>query len=378
MSLLLLHLLLSCWSPTQGQQSAYSAVPDYGSPSGPVISQPEYGPPSGPVITQPPFTNFLNSDNPESSQFIPDPPASPTRPTSPTAPSPTASTPETTASETEDMITGGVDFSKAVVTEDGRLCVIKDSEVQTLSKDPILECKHRDVEKCHYTYITTFKAAQEEQCEENFEKICNIIFKQEAAKETVRKCYRPLEKVCNGQGPEECRTLYESSCTTRYIKEGPGQFVGDTRCQKKPVEICGAGCLSQEGEEECHEKMVDTLVDVPEETCDLNPQKSCRLVTRLVPSLRPKLECTVVPQDNCNLKFSSPKQVRKPLRTEWCLDQGQKTQDPRTPRRLDFVRGNQGKRSLVTYVSHLPKHVSRVPVNKKLMANNGQETEKNM
>ena len=241
----------------------------------------------------------------------------------------------------------GVDFSLAVFDPlVGKMCVTKEEEVASVERQKVLECIHKQVEKCHYTYVTFFKPAQEEKCVENFEKICNIIFKQEAAKEAVRKCYRPLEKKCNGSGPEECRTLYESSCTTRYVKEGPGKFVGDTKCEKKPVEICGAGCVTVPGEEECHEKMVDTLVDVPEETCDLNPQKSCRLVTRLVPSLRPKLECTVVPQDNCNLKFTSPKQTSKPLRTEWCLDQRQeeevkqgKLQNPssldgRTPRRL--------------------------------------------
>ena len=60
-----------------------------------------------------------------------------------------------------------------------------------------MECKHKNVEKCHYTYITYFKPAQEETCEENFEKSCQITFKQEAVKETIRKCYRPLEKVKN-------------------------------------------------------------------------------------------------------------------------------------------------------------------------------------
>ena len=66
---------------------------------------------------------------------------------------------------------------------------------------------------------------------------------------------------------------------------------------------------------------VDTLVDVPEETCDLNPQKTCRLVTKLVPSLRPKQECTTVPQETCSLKFTQPQRKEKPLRTEWCLDE---------------------------------------------------------
>ena len=220
----------------------------------------------------------------------------------------------------EAAVPGGVDFSQATRTADGRLCVIKEERVETLSKDPILECKHKNVEKCHYTYITYFKPAQEESCEENFEKSCQITFKQEAVKETIRKCYRPVEKVCNGQGARECRTVYESSCSTRYIDQGDGKFVGDTKCEKKPVEICGQGCVSEEGPEECHDKQVDTLVDVPEETCDLNPQKTCRLVTKLVPSLRPKQECTTVPQETCSLKFTQPQRKEKPLRTEWCLE----------------------------------------------------------
>ena len=94
----------------------------------------------------------------------------------------------------------GIDFSQAQRTADGRLCVIKESQVQTLAKDPILECTHKNVEKCHYTYVTQFESAQEEVCEENFEKLCQITFKQQATRETVKKCYRPQRKVCNGQG----------------------------------------------------------------------------------------------------------------------------------------------------------------------------------
>ena len=96
-----------------------------------------------------------------------------------------------------------------------------------MQKDPILECTHKNYEKCHYTYVTTFEPAQEEVCEENFEKRCQIIFRQQATNETVQKCYRPLNKVCNGQGPEECRTVYESSCTTRYVEKQPDKFVGE-------------------------------------------------------------------------------------------------------------------------------------------------------
>ena len=215
----------------------------------------------------------------------------------------------------------GVDFAGCVTEpETGLCCVEKEEMVDSLEKEPILECTHKDTEQCHYTYVTKFSSVPEEVCEENFEKKCSITFKQKASNETVRKCYRPVEKVCNGQGPEECRTVYESSCTTKYVEKQPGKFVGDTGCEKLPVEICGAGCVFEEGPEECHDKTIASLVDVPEEQCDLNPQKTCRLQTKLVPQLAPEHECTIVPKETCLLKFSQPRQVDVPLQTRWCLD----------------------------------------------------------
>jgi len=218
-------------------------------------------------------------------------------------------------------VQGGIDFSGC--TEDpetGLCCVEKEEEITTLKKEPILECTHKNVEQCHYTYVTKFKPSQEQVCEENFEKSCQITFKQQAFNETVRKCYKPVEKVCNGQGPEICQTVYESACSTKYVEKQPGKFVGDTACEKLPVEICGAGCVLDEGDEECHDKVIVSLVDVPEEVCDLNPQKTCRYVTKLVPSLSPEHQCTIVPKETCILKFSQPEQVPQPLLTKWCLD----------------------------------------------------------
>merc|ERR1711935_622568 len=223
--------------------------------------------------------------------------------------------------EDDGSVQGGIDFSGCQEDpETGLCCVEKEEQVTTLKKDPILECVHKNTEQCHYTYVTQFKPSQEEVCEENFEKQCSIIFKQQAYNETVKKCYKPVEKVCNGQGPEECRTVYESSCTTKYVEKQPGKFVGDTSCEKLPIEICGAGCTYEEGLEECHEKVLVSLVDVPEEVCDLNPQKICRFITKLVPKLSPKHECTIVPKETCVLKFSQPRQMDKPLKTRWCLD----------------------------------------------------------
>ena len=70
-------------------------------------------------------------------------------------------------------------------------------------RQKVLECAHKSVEKCHYTYVAQFKPSQEEVCDENFEKSCQITFKQQAYNETVRKCCRPTSKVCNGEGSEE-------------------------------------------------------------------------------------------------------------------------------------------------------------------------------
>jgi len=221
----------------------------------------------------------------------------------------------------ESKISGGVDFSGCQNDPStGFCCIEKDEEITSMQKDPILECTHKNIEKCHYTYVTQFDSAQEEVCEENFEKSCQVTFKQQAFNETIKKCYRPIEKVCDGSGPQQCKTMYESACTTRYIEKQPGKFVGDTNCEKLPIEICGAGCVTSEGAEECHDKVITSLIDVPEETCDLNPQKTCRFVTKLVPKLKPKSECTTIPKETCMLKFTQPHEIKKTLKTRWCQD----------------------------------------------------------
>ena len=53
----------------------------------------------------------------------------------------------------------------------------------------------RSVEQCHYTYVTKFKAAQEEICDENYEKVCQISYSSKAVNDTIKKCYTPVQKV---------------------------------------------------------------------------------------------------------------------------------------------------------------------------------------
>ena len=58
-------------------------------------------------------------------------------------------------------VQGGVDFSGCVTDPDtGLCCVEKEETVTSLEKEPILECTHKNVEQCHYSYITQFTPTQ--------------------------------------------------------------------------------------------------------------------------------------------------------------------------------------------------------------------------
>ena len=48
--------------------------------------------------------------------------------------------------------------------------------------------------------------------------------------------------------------------------------------------------------------------------------KVCQHGTKLAPNLKPVHECTVIPQETCNLKFTPPRKEQKPLISEWCQD----------------------------------------------------------
>merc|ERR1711892_1540406 len=221
-----------------------------------------------------------------------------------------------------------VDFSRAtpVVQGDGSVknCVEKEEFREELKKDPVLECLHKSVEKCHYTYKTQFVPIQEEVWDENFVKLCTISYRKIAVNETFLHCYNPLVRDCSlpDTGEETCRLYYESSCTTKYVEKTPGKFVGDTSCEKLPINLCGdMSCRMVPGEEQCHNKTTASVMDQPEEQCELSPQKTCRHKTTLVPRLKPENECTIVPREICNIKYVNTRVERVPYKSLWCQDE---------------------------------------------------------
>ena len=67
---------------------------------------------------------------------------------------------------------GGEDFLLATLTENGRLCVTKKKDlIESLEKEPILQCSHSNEEKCLYNYIMYFNPGQEELREDNKENL---------------------------------------------------------------------------------------------------------------------------------------------------------------------------------------------------------------
>ncbi len=96
----------------------------------------------------------------------------------------------------------------------GERCIDKVVMVEETEYDEHIECHHSYSERCHTTYTTDFEPQQEEECDENFKKSCFIEYKKIAFDEPIRFCHTPL--ICEGEGPEECKTVYESECETRY------------------------------------------------------------------------------------------------------------------------------------------------------------------
>merc|ERR1739845_29433 len=210
----------------------------------------------------------------------------------------------------------------------GERCIDKVVMVEETEYDDVVTCKHSYSEKCHTTYTTDFEPQQEEDCEENFVKSCFIEYRKVASEDTVTFCHTPIE--IQGDGPETCETVYESQCETRYQEHDVSDDVvecetiqdekcedvtqgytteqkctkwprvvcekdtknvkkyrPETECKKVPREVCGPGTTQVPGQEECFDRKETVIQEVPEETCNLEPQRQCKHVTKLVPLLKP-------------------------------------------------------------------------------------------
>merc|ERR1712055_963410 len=254
------------------------------------------------------------------------------------------------------------DVAAAPPGDGGKRCIDKVEMVEETEYDDVVQCDHSYDRRCHTTYVTNYESQQEEDCEENFRKNCFIEYEQIAFNETASVCRTPLVKDCDIQGPEICRTEYESECWTkqevhdvqddvvdcetqieekcadntsgyttttdcskwpkevcRVSKKQVKKYTPITGCTKEPRELCApAGCGFKEGNEECFDKVQTVVQDAPKEQCTLEPQRTCKHVTKLVPKLEPTEECVDVPKEVCTRSRSNPRKVKKPVIKKWC------------------------------------------------------------
>merc|ERR1712147_7103 len=245
---------------------------------------------------------------------------------------------------------------------DGKRCIDKVEMVEEIEYDDVVQCDHSYDKRCHTTYVTNYDSQQEEECEENFRKSCFIEYEQIAFNETVQICRTPLVKDCNIEGPEICRTEYESECWTKQevhdveddvvecrteveekCEDETSGYTTNTKCSKWPREVCSvskkqvqkftpitgctkeprelcapAGCGFVQGDEECYDKQQTIVQDAPKENCSLEPQRTCKHVTKLVPKLSPTEECVDVPKEVCTRSRTNPRPVKKPVVKKWC------------------------------------------------------------
>jgi len=254
------------------------------------------------------------------------------------------------------------EIASSGTNENGRKCVDKLMMVEETVWDDVMTCDHSYDTRCHISYITTYESQQEEECDENYRKVCVIDFEQKAFNESVEICNTPLVKDCNIPGPEVCRTVYESVCETRQkvhqveddvtncktevmtkcrdvtqgyqtkqecdewpvqrcsiSKQKVNKYTPETSCHKEPREVCAPEpCSFTNGTVQCHSEMKTVVVDHPVESCDMEPVRTCRHVTKQVPKLVPKEECSDVPKEICSRTRVNPQKRKRPVIKKWC------------------------------------------------------------
>merc|ERR1719483_944124 len=263
----------------------------------------------------------------------------------------------------------GINFTNCVVDDtNGYCCIDFVGEIRAAVTNPVLECVTKDEKICHTSYVTQYAPMKEQACEENYEKKCNIVTVDVNVNETVTRCMKPLQRVCN-DGPsetvhrikrdtlsthlksitdlldetlenprrisagsarsliqrqlqvkhsdQECRIYFETICTNKDDVD-----IFDKNCERIPVRLCAEGCIIKEGKLTCKTTVNKaTSRRVPEEKCEIVPQTVCKTVTKLVPHLFPKEYCQTNPKELCQLKFTPNLNLPsiQPIIQRYCL-----------------------------------------------------------
>ena len=74
-----------------------------------------------------------------------------------------------------------------------------------------------------------------------------------------------------------------------------------------------------QGAAECRAEVRTVVTEQPRENCSLEPRRTCRLVSRLVPRLQEVQQCQQVPSQVCNTARQNPHRITRPIFKKWCF-----------------------------------------------------------
>ena len=101
------------------------------------------------------------------------------------------------------------------IESNGKICYKKVILQEYTDYTEVMTCNHKTQERCHTSYVTRFEPHQEQRCDEKFEKSCTIHYEDVTHNEDIEVCKTYLCPDCSREGPQECRTVYDTVCESK-------------------------------------------------------------------------------------------------------------------------------------------------------------------
>ncbi|TRY61977.1 hypothetical protein TCAL_01782 [Tigriopus californicus] len=238
----------------------------------------------------------------------------------------------------------------------GYTCKKRVMMVEEVIYEESVKCEDIVEEECFPSYRTIYQPMKVEECETIFKKVCYIAFKNVAREKSVQICQEKKSRDCNLKGQETCTLEEETVCETfkdptmRTSCQMKMERVCDYDYQGRPincVQIPKRKCRGRQAkaldigppQTECYNfprkicgpevcPLVTVIQEIPDEECKMEPQKECRVVTKIVPKLDTQEDCVEVHKEICN-NVRNPVKVRKPSIRTWCGIIPQETSMPK-------------------------------------------------
>ena len=92
---------------------------------------------------------------------------------------------------------------------------------------------------------------------------------------TDQKCSKWPREVCTIAKEFRSKVSFMNGVNIHSVTRPQANPV--TKCEKIPQRLCGpAGCGFVPGPEQCHDEVKTVIQDLPQEECDLTPQRKCK------------------------------------------------------------------------------------------------------